>query len=141
MHCVRCQFRPWINGVCFFRTLRSCLPKLALYQRYVLIISWKPIKFEIRIGVSFLKISLWEPLEVEPDAGSPCRDPVHGICRTGSQFRGCNSTSDLVSTFVTLVMKNRVVGSQTMSILRVGSQHRAICRAESQCRTWGCKVA
>ena len=47
--------------------LENLTPKLALY---VLIISWKHIKFGIRIGVSFLKISLWEPLEVEPDAGS-----------------------------------------------------------------------
>src|SRR6218665_1377151 len=52
---------------CFLRTLHSCLHKLALY---VLIIYWKHIKFGIRIGVSFLKISLWEPLEVEPDVGS-----------------------------------------------------------------------
>src|SRR6218665_222579 len=59
MHCVGCRSKPWINGVCFLRTLYSCLPKLALY---VLIISWKHIKFGIRIGVSFLKIPLWEPL-------------------------------------------------------------------------------
>jgi len=39
--------------------LENLTPKLALY---VLIISWKHIKFGIRIGVSFLKISLWEPL-------------------------------------------------------------------------------
>ena len=50
--------------------------------------------------------------------GSQCR----AICRTGSQFRGCNSTSDLVTMFVAHVMKNRVVGSQTWAILRAGSQ-------------------
>ena len=59
MHCVGCQSKPWITGVCFLRTLPSCLPKLALY---VLIISWKHIKFGIQIGVSFFKIPLWEPL-------------------------------------------------------------------------------
>jgi len=45
--------------------------------------------------------------------GSQCR----AICRTGSQFRGCNSTSDLVTPFVALVMKNRVVGSQRSAII------------------------
>ena len=59
--------------------------------------------------------------------GSQCM----AICRTGSQCRGCNSTSSLVSMFGALVMKNRVVGSQTRAIW---SQHGAICRAESQRR-------
>ena len=47
---------------------------------------------------------------------------------------GCNSTFSLVTRFGALVMKNRVVGSQTRAILRAGTLHRAICRAESQCR-------
>src|SRR6218665_994276 len=37
--------------------------------------------------------------------GSQCR----AIWRAGSQFRGCNSTFDLVTTFGALVMRNRVV--------------------------------
>ena len=61
---------------------------------------------------------------------SQCR----AICRTGSQCRGCNSTSSLVSMFGALEMKNRVVGSQSRAI---GSQHGAICRAESQRRARG----
>jgi len=80
--------------------------------------------------------------------GSLCRElvqgyiedwePVQGAC-PGSG--GLNSTSSLVIMFGALVMKNRVVGSlcraiwsQTICITRSGSQHRAICRAESQCR-------
>src|SRR6218665_3322685 len=55
------------------------------------------------------------------------------IWRAGSQFRGCNSTSSLVTMFGVLEMKNRVVGSQCMAILRAGSQHNAIWRAGSQC--------
>ena len=55
--------------------LENLTPKLSLY---VLIVSWKPIKFGIQIGVSILKISLWEPLEVEPDVGSLYMEPVYG---------------------------------------------------------------
>jgi len=57
---------------------------------------------------------------------------------------GCNSTSSLVTMFGALEMENRVVGSQcraigsqTIGIMRSGSQRRAICRAESQCRARG----
>src|SRR6218665_177786 len=49
----------------------------------------------------------------------------------GSLCMGCNSTSSLVSMFGALEMKNRVVGSQ---IRAIGSQRRAIYRAESQRR-------
>ena len=52
----------------------------------------------------------------------------------GSLGRGCNSISSLVTMFGALVMKNRVVGSQTRAILRDGTQLRVICRAESHCR-------
>ena len=52
----------------------------------------------------------------------------------GSLCRGCNSTSSLVTMFGALVLKNRVVGSQTRAILRAGSQHKAIWRAWSQRR-------
>jgi len=50
----------------------------------------------------------------------------------GSLCMGCNSTSSLVTMFGALIMKNRVVGSQcraigsqTIGIMRSGSQHRA----------------
>src|SRR6218665_2949532 len=141
MHCVGYQTKSMVIGVCCVRTLQCCLPKLALYPYYVIIISWKHIKFGIRIGVSFLKI-------LKTPAGNPSRKPLDFWCccldpepDVGSQCMGCNSTSSLVSLFGALVMKNRVVGSQcrangsqTRSIMRAGSQRRVICRAESQCR-------
>ena len=44
--------------------------------------------------------------------GASVGSQYRSICRTGSQCRGCNSTSDLVSRFGALVMKNRVVGAR-----------------------------
>src|SRR6218665_276488 len=69
--------------------------------------------------------------------GASVGSQYSSICRTGSQFRGCNSTSSLVTRFGALEMKNRVVGSQIRAILRSGSRHRVIYRAESQCRARG----
>ena len=109
-------------------------------------ISWKHIKFGIWIGVSFLKIPLWEPLRWNRMQGA--------IVRLGSQCRAwvCNSTSNLE-------MKSRVVGAivwvaiilpfwlPCFESLRwrtellgasVGSPHRSIWRAGSQCRVWSC---
>ena len=57
-------------------------------------------------------------LEMKPRVvGASVGSQYRSICRTGSQFRGCNSTSDLVTPFVALVMKNRVVGSQRNAII------------------------
>src|SRR6218665_452635 len=74
-------------------------------------------------------------LEMKPRVvGASVGSQYRSIYRTGSQFRGCNSTSDLVTMFGALDMKNQVVGSQ---IRAIGSRHRAIYRAESQCRARG----
>src|SRR6218665_85278 len=57
-------------------------------------------------------------LEMKPRVvGASVGSQYRSICRTGRQFRGCNSTSDLVTPFVALVMKNRVVGSQRNAII------------------------
>src|SRR6218665_526952 len=75
-------------------------------------------------------------LEMKPRVvGASLGSQYRSICRTGSQCRGCNSTSSLVIMFGALEMKNRVVGSQ---IRAIGIQYRAIYRAESQCRARGC---
>src|SRR6218665_1409545 len=75
-------------------------------------------------------------LEMKPRVvGGRVGSQYMSICRTGSQFRGCNSTSSLVTRCGALIMKNRVVGSQ---IRAIGSRHMVIYRAESQHRARGC---
>src|SRR6218665_3505377 len=106
--------------------------------------SWKHIKFGIRIGVSFVKISLWETLEVESDVGSLCMEPAYGYMYDwepvqGLQFYFQFGVLKMYRTIgrlglqiyfqsVVLEMKPRVVGAS------VGSQYRSIYRTGSQCR-------
>src|SRR6218665_2193236 len=52
-------------------------------------------------------------LEMTPRVvGASVGSQYRSICRTGSQCRGCNSTSSLVIMFGALEMKNRVVGAR-----------------------------
>ena len=83
-------------------------------------------------------------LEVEPDARSPCREPMYGLqfyfqfgvlkmCRTigrlGLQIYFQSEVLEMKNYVVgAIVMKNRVVR------ISVGSQRNAIWRAGSQCR-------
>ena len=64
--------------------------------------------------------------------GASVGSQSRAIWRAGSQCGGCNSTFHLVTMFGALEMKNRVVwsqcraiGSQTIGIVRSGSQRRA----------------